>query len=241
VTKRSNLILLAIAMLLALFTTFVVISQISHWKANQSGEQTAAVIVVDKPVSAHTLISAGDVSLQPIAKSAVQSGAMTSLNEVVGHFASSNWYAGQQVIPAMILADSTPAAFPVQIPVGDRAYTVANDPVTGVDHLISPGDHVDVLATYGKDTGTQSTAVILLQDVLVLHVDNLPSAQASQATVNSTSSQASTDSKTGVDTLTVAINPHQTVVLDYAETFGKLHVVLRNPNDSGLTTAYSAP
>lgn len=236
-TKRSNLILFVIAMLLALFTTLVVMNQLTQFRTNKTSEQMQSVVVVVKPIAAHTVVSASDVSLQPVAKSAVQSGVMTSLSEVVGRYTGSQWFTGQQVIASMVLDKDANAAFPVSIPSGERAFTLANDPVTGVDHLISNGDHVDILVSYNSP---KPAAMTLLQNIQVLHVDSAPPAQPSQATVNGTSNSGSGDPKQLVDTLTVAVNPQQAAVLDYAMSFGKIHVVLRNPNDTTMTANYTS-
>lgn len=232
-TKRSNLILLALAMLLALFTTFVVVSRLSDWKSTQGNGEKVSVVVVDKPIKAHSVVSASDVSVQSVSKDAIQTGAIASLDKVVGHFAASDWFAGQQVIPAMVLDDKQLSAFPLQIQQGDRAYTIADDAVTGVDHLLSPGDSVDILVTYED----KKMAAILLQNIPVLHVDNLP-VQGNQATVNSTSSaqSASAPATGGVDTLTVEVTPEQAIQLEYARSFGKLHIMLRNPKDTDTSS-----
>jgi pilus assembly protein CpaB len=236
-TKRSNLILFVIAMLLALFTTLVVMNQLTQLRTKKTSEQAISVVVVDKPIAAHQVVSASDVSLQTVAKSAVQSGVMTSLSEVVGRYTGSQWFAGQQVLSSMVLDRNTAAAFPVSIPNGERAFTIANDPVTGVDHLISNGDHVDILVSYNSP---KPTATTLLQNIQVLHVDSAPPSQPSQATVNGTSSSGNGDPKQLVDTLTVAVNPQQAAALDYAMSFGKIHVVLRNPSDTNVTANYTS-
>lgn len=230
VTKRSNLILLTLALLLALCTTFVVVNQMTQWRANQSSEKKVQVVMVAKPLSAHSLISATDVELQSVPQSAVEDGAVTSLQAAVGHYSTGNWYAGQQVIADMVMNNNQAAAFPLSVPTGQRAYTISNDAVTGVDHLLSPGDRVDILVTYDKVDGGKGAAGIVLQNILVLHADNVPE-QSSAAAVNSTSSQSNSNSQ-AVDTLTVALSPQQAVDLEYARTFGKIHIMLRNPQDN---------
>lgn len=240
--KRSNLALLSIAMLLALATAFAVSQQLTKVEANRTSEATVSVVVVAKEIDPHTVVSADDVKLEKVPASTATAGVAKQLSDVVGKYSASQWFPGQIVLTQMVTDSSQPAAFPLKIPQGYRAYTMANDAVTGVDHLVSVGDHVDVIVTSSQPKLTR----VILQNILVLNVDNAPAAEPSKVMVNGTTSTSSNNTSSSnassktVDTLTLAIRPEDLTLIDYSKTFGQLHIALRNPHDTDTPTLHDA-
>jgi len=231
-TKRLNLMMLVIAMVLGLLTTLVIVKKLQSIKQHEDLGPGLSVVVVVKTVAPRQLIDSSDVALKSVPVAAVEPGAETSLQSVIGHYASTHWFAGQQVVSPMVVTTSSQSAFPLSIPMGSRAFTLADDAVTGVDHLISKGDHVDILASFNSKG--QNISKTILQDVLVLHVDQAPvteSASSTRTTLSNASSNASSQSSNKFDTLTLAVLPSQADVLEYASAFGQLRVILRGPSD----------
>lgn len=235
-SKRFHLLLFVIAILFAFLTTLVFMKQVESWKKSSSQTHTVGVVVVTKALPEHSIVDVSDVDVEQIPESAVEAGSVTQVDEVAGKFTASTWYPGQQVLSQMVVASSDQASFPMKVPKGLRAFTIPDDVVVGVDHLISPGDKVDVLATFTSKNGG-GIAETILQNTLVLDVDNPPptdsqSSAGSQAssTVNAATGGAKTD------TLTVAVTPTQAEALVLGENFGQLHVTLRHPGDSTITT-----
>lgn len=239
-TKRANLFFLLIALVLALLTTLVVVKQLTRWKTAHA-QKTASVVVVVKGVPAHQIVSADAVAIKKVPVDAIESGDMTSLQQVVGHYTSSAWFPGQQVLSAMVLSNEQKAAFPLTIPQGYRAFTVANDPVSGVDHLISKGDRVDVLVTYSDSKEKGPIVSTLLQNVLVLYADNAPTiSQTGTAVASSQSGNSSNaQSPSSADTLTLAVTPTQAEALQFATSFGRIHIDLRDPSDASAAAPVS--
>src|SRR5437870_2338486 len=66
------------------------------------------------------------------------------------------------------------------IPAGLRAMSLTLTELDGAGGLIVPGQHIDVVAVFKKDTLGKDESMIMLQDVLVLAV-----AQATSAGVHS--------------------------------------------------------
>lgn len=234
VARRTNYILLLLALLFSLLTTLIVWRQLTERTTASAKAQTQAVLVVVKPLGPHQVISSEDVAIRDVPKSAVQAGAVTALSQAVGQYTAARWFPGQQVIAPMLVASSTPAGFALNIPSGERAYTLPDDAIVGVDHLLSPGDHVDILVTFSSSSNHGPISQTLLQNIQVLYVDNAPTAGASS---NSTGSSSSSKSSGQSDTITVAVTPQQANVLDYGATFGQLHFTLRPPDDSASTSA----
>jgi pilus assembly protein CpaB len=236
---RSNLVLLAIAMALSLITTLLILHRLSL-TTNSTSDKGVPVVVVKHALSAHEVVTNEDVSVQNLPKGALSPGSFTRLGEVVGHFTTGQWFIGQQVVSGMITNSGKPDEFPLQIPQGYRAFTISDDPVVGVDHLISKGDHVDVLVSYTNQGAKASTTRTILQNIAVLNVDFGP-VNASDASSSGTQSgnMHGTASSSKIDTLTLAVTPEQSEQLDYAYTFGQLHVVLRSPSDDTVTSLAS--
>lgn len=212
--------------------------ELNHWRTTHTGIRTAPVLIVSKAVAPHTVIDSTDVTVQQVDVSAVQPAAISQVSDVVGQYAATQWLPGQQVIAGMMVDSTAPAAFPLSIPSGERALTVPDDAVTGVDHFISPGDHVDVLVMYTDKTEGGPDAKTLLQNLLVLAADNSPTlgntATAGSATVSGSASSSSQSGRT--DTLTLAVTPQQAVTLAFGSQFGQIHIDLRNPKDKAVAT-----
>lgn len=240
-TRRANLFFLFVALILALITSVVVMKELTRWRTAHAAK-TASIVVVVKGVGAHQVVPADAVALRSIPISALESGSVQSLAEVVGHFTATAWFAGQQVVAPMVLSDYQKAAFPLSIPAGERAFTIANDPVTGVDHLISKGDRVDVLVTYSDKQENGPIVSTLLQNIEVLYVDNPPALQQTSSAVASSQSGTTSSSGAGgqgsspVDTLTLAVTPKQAEALQFASSFGRIHIVLRRPSNSSSSS-----
>ncbi|MCL6517838.1 Flp pilus assembly protein CpaB [Alicyclobacillus sp.] len=229
--RRAAMVLWSLALVLAVVTTLVVRNQMEAWRRSLHAEPTRAVVVVVKEVAPHQLIDGAAVALRQVSVSGIAQGALTRLTDVVGRYAATRWFPGQQVVQGMVTPDSAPAAFPLSIPAGYRAFTIADDPVTGVDHLISPGDRVDVLVAYADAAHGGPKVQTVLTDVLVLYADHVPPAKP--AGNETAGGDAGTGGSTRADTLTLAVTPSQAEQLEYARTFGKLHLVLRGPSDTG--------
>ncbi|QSO48171.1 Flp pilus assembly protein CpaB [Alicyclobacillus mengziensis] len=240
--KRTQLLLLMVAILLGLVAAWLVSGMLNKVKQAHA-EPTVSVVTVTHQLGGHQVVLAQDVKVTQIPAPALPAGAVTNPNKVIGHYTAGDWFVGQTVLADMVTSSASNAAFPLTIPVGDRAYTLADDPIIGVDHLISAGDHVDVLVTYGKaDSGNkgQPVAKTVLQNVLVLYVDNPPVVQTTASVSSSgksgTGSGSASSSPGGVDSITLALSPVDAQKLDYARTFGQVQLILRNPKDTGINT-----
>lgn len=118
----------------------------------------------------------------------------------------------------------------LSIPVGKRAVTIRIQTLSAVGGLISPGDLVDIIAhldipTEEPSPGKDSfTTVTLFQAIQVLAVGPY-----SQQGVNLTEQhQAATIS------LTLAVDPKQAELLAFAESRGRLQLVLRSPSEKDV-------
>lgn len=219
--KRGNLILLALAMVLALVTTLLVMRFLqSNQRSSTPTVVMKSVVVVKKGLSTHQPISSDDVVLQQVPAGGVEPGAATSLSQVIGQYTTTTFIQGQQVVQGMYAAGSA-VMFSASIPQGERAFTISDSPVVGVDHLIVPGDHVDVMVLQSSSNKNAAPKTTTMNDLQVLFVDQIQPA-ADPANPKSPSS--------GGDTITFAVTPQQAQQLAQLETQGQLYLLLRNPS-----------
>lgn len=238
--RKTQWLLIAVAILFGLIASLLVTSSLKRMH-QANAQRTVSVVVATHRLSAHQVIDASDVAVKQFPNNAVPPGALTNPAQVVGRFTAGDWFAGDPVLGGMVTAQSSPVNFPLRIPRGERAFTIPDDPVVGVDHLVSQGDHVDVLVTYKPPQNKANPEVeTVLQSVLVLYVDNTPLPNATVTVVSSGSSSTSSGSSGSTassrtqtaDTITLALTPEQSQVLDYARTYGQIQLVLRNPTDT---------
>lgn len=159
--KKGNLILLGIALVLALLTTFVVMRSFSHVQKSPAPVSSVVpqsrVVVVKQKLGSFQKINAADVAIQQVPTSAVQPGAATQLSQVLGQYTVTDWLPGQQVIAGMY-GSAQQTYFASAIPHGLLAITIPDNPVAGVDHLIVPGNHVDLFMVSGQAVPATSGA-----------------------------------------------------------------------------------
>lgn len=241
--KRTQILLFAVAVLFALVAAWLVM-QILSKDRQAHAVKTVGLVTVTHRLGPHEVVQANDVKIVQVPANSAPLNAVTSASKVIGQYTAGDWFMGQTVLANMVTSSASDASFPLKIPSGDRAYTLASDSIVGVDHLISTGDYVDVLVTYtGADSGKHKgkpIAKTVLQNVQVLYVDNAPAVQttatASGQNSSGTGSAKGSKSSGGVDTITLALKPEDAEKLDYARTFGQVQLILRNPSDTDIQT-----
>lgn len=125
----------------------------------------------------------------------------------------------------------------IRTPSGKRAITVDVVTLSAVGGLLNPGDFVDVLVHLALPTDpsaspeaqkTTQTTVTLFQNIQILaigaNVDNPADFEGQQ--------------KTATLAITFAVDPQQAELMTFAESHGKIQLVLRSP---GEKSAYKLP
>jgi Flp pilus assembly protein CpaB len=233
-TKHFNAILFGIALLLA-FVATVLIMRVVQTHASQSQGSEKAVVLVAKSLPPGTQVTQSDVSTKQLPAAGLSPGAFTTPSQVVGQYTLTQWIPGQQVVNGMV-GPPNKVKFSLQIPNGMRALTLADSSLIGVDHLIVPGDRVDILAGFSAKANSSNTiAKTILQDILVLYVDQQQHPGQVPSTGNSTTQSANNGPNS--DTITLAVTPKQAEELVYIEAAqAALSLSLRNPEDGGIVS-----
>jgi Flp pilus assembly protein CpaB len=142
------------------------------------------VAVARTDLQAKTLVTSDAFELRDLPQTAVASNAMTSLDTATGKVLNAPIAAGEQLTSSR-LVDAQPADIKTiadMIPTGLRAMSLSLTELDGAGGLIVPGQHVDIVAVFKKDTLGKDQSMIMLQNVLVLAVAQATSADQLLAT-----------------------------------------------------------
>jgi Flp pilus assembly protein CpaB len=143
-----------------------------------------SVVVAHVDLQAKTRLNPDAFELRDLPGDAVNTNALKSLDAVVGKVLNAPMAAGEQLTASRLI--EAPAAdiktIADMIPAGLRAMSLALTELDGAGGLIVPGQHVDVVAVFKKDTLGKDQSMIILQDVLVLAVAQSTSADQLLAT-----------------------------------------------------------
>jgi Flp pilus assembly protein CpaB len=252
--RTSRLVLLAGVFLAALtFVVFIFLSgppsQPSATPTPPPAELPTVVARVDIPLG--TEITAEMVTTRTMSVDNRESTALGDVSQAIGYIAGTDIATGSQVTSSDFLVRDVQ----LTVPAGRRAFAISVDELTGVGNLVETGDTVDVLISFsggafpvvqvladGSITivpGVNPLSVkvpVLLQDVQVIGtIDPPPQAPQTDANGNPLPSQAPVFAELRSKLLILAVTPAQAEVLLFARTSGTLDVILRSPDDVGIT------
>jgi pilus assembly protein CpaB len=245
------------------------VQQSAQQAARQAAAQQVAAQVVTRPrvvvakasLAAQTPLTSDQVELREVGPDAVQPNAATSLAEVQGKALSVPVAAGEQILTHRLANPTQPDVqkFADMIPTGKRAMAVTFSELAGAAGLITPGDHVDVLAVFNRNILGKDQSMILLQDVLVLAVAQSTSAdqlQRQQATAAPSTAAQPPRGATVVAlpqptpaplpiapqarTVTLAVDPEAAERLALAEDYGRLRYVVRPAGERNQSSVIPA-
>src|SRR5579872_2452977 len=152
------------------------------------------VVVAKQTLSAQTALTSDNVELRDVTQDAVQPNAATSMADVQGKSLIVPVAAGQQILAPFLGGADQPDVKKLAdlVPAGKRAMSVTFTELNTAGGLVAPGDFVDVIGVFNKDTLGKDQSMLLLQDVQVLAVaqstspDQLPRQGAPNGTQSPT-------------------------------------------------------
>lgn len=248
--------------------------QAARQAAQSAVTQSAArakVVVAKISLPAQTILTPDNVELRDVAPESVQPNAAISLGEVSSKALSVPVAAGEQILNHRIAVPNETVVRKLAdlVPAGKRAMSVTFTELSSAGGLIAPGDFVDVIAVFNKNTMGKDQSMILLQDVLVLavaqttSVDQLPrqgAAAGSQPAAQNTASlplpqrSGSTPNvpvpqptsvavpiaPAATRTVTLAVDPEAAERLALAEDYGHLRYIVRPGNERNQSSIIPA-
>jgi pilus assembly protein CpaB len=219
------------------------------------------LVIVTRPVQAGQAITAADIATVPWPKPYYpdETSVYETSEQLIGRVARLELLPGEPLFKQKLAGVDAKEGFPIVIPEGMRAITIAMDAVKGVAGLIKPGDKVDVLAQVALDVEDQSIdlARTVLQNKLVLAVEQdavdervgaMPSLEVAakenekagrRRKEKPNEAEKPKPEKKGAKpkiakNITLAVWPHEAEKLALAEELGNIRLVLRNEGDAQL-------
>jgi pilus assembly protein CpaB len=231
--KRSTTILIAVV--LALGTGLLLFNYLGSVAHTAQAVPMRSVIVATREIPPRTIITPAMVTIVDRAQDSIDSDASTSLNAVVGQVAVIDIPAGSALSTSKIGRVAT-GGLMMRVPVGQRAISIALDPVKGVADLMQAGDHVDVIAvTQARGSSEAPRVATILRNKVVLAMGSTMDATAAGATGSTTTSTSPNEPT--VQTATLAVLPREAKVLALADLNATLRLALRSPRESNITQA----
>jgi len=223
-------------------------------QATAAAPARAGVVVAKLTLPAQTVLTADNAEVREVANDAVQPNAAAALADVQGKSLTVPVAAGQQILAPFLANPDQPDVKKLadRVPTGKRAMSVTFTELNTAGGLVTPGDYVDVIGVFNRNTLGKDQSMLLQQDVLVLavgqstSVDQLPrqgvpasSAQAQAALPlptrggsNSVPLPQPTPASvpfapSQTRTVTLAVDPEAAERLALAEDYGHLRYIVR--------------
>src|SRR6266446_7644054 len=173
--RRSNLIILLLALAMGGIAAFMARSWIErHTTAQPEAQTVTTAVVAAAPLAFGTVLTAENVSEIPWTGQRLPEGAFASKTELFkdGRRVVLNAMdKSELIVRTKVTAPGQRASLSVLLEEGMRAVTVRVDDVRGVAGFILPGDRVDVVLLRtepGQGNQPENSADVLLEYVKVL-------------------------------------------------------------------------
>lgn len=150
---KRNRILIILALLLALITTFFLYRYIeSLRKEPEVAIQYGSVVVAAVNIPEHIKITQEMIQVKEIPVEAIHQDAAKTAEELVGFTTTMNILAQEQVLKSKVALDDVKSGLSYQIPENMRAIVIPTDEVSGLAGYLQIGDKVDMLVTWSGQT-----------------------------------------------------------------------------------------
>jgi len=224
------------------------------------------VVTAKQTLPAQTALTADNVELRDASQDALQPNVQTNLNDVVGKVLLVPVATGQQILAPFLANADQPDVKKLAdlVPPGKRAMSVTFTELNSAGGLVQPGDSVDVIGVFNKNVLGKDQSMLLLQDVPVLAVAQITTADPTprqgapagnqpavplpqpqrSGSANAALQTASVTSLPAAPaqtrTLTVAVDPEAAERLALAEDNGHLRYIVRPGADRNQSTVLPA-
>jgi pilus assembly protein CpaB len=214
--QRRGVLFLAFAVIGAIAVFFSVVGYVNDVES-QVGNRVTAYVVNDN-VEAYHPLQPKDLQQVEIPERWLPDGAVRSPEDLLGEVTSARLTKGT------LLQESNMVAAPSLEP-GQREIAILVDAETGVAGKVSPGDYVDVWATFDENvTGAGPRTKLIAQRLLVIDVGLKVSREKSRSNGSVSEQQAVP--------VTFATERSQIQALSFAESFAvETRLALRPPGD----------
>jgi pilus assembly protein CpaB len=217
-----TLIVVTVAVVVATLATLAVYRAVRQVPVRQVEAPGTPVVVAARRLPIGTLLTRADVKTAEWPVNHSIEGGFATVDDVLERGLIADMVANEPVTPEKLAPAEAGGGLPPIIPAGMRAMSVAVNEVVGVAGFVTPGNHVDVVATMSRDENSVSRVVVSNVKVLASGTrydqERSRSGEAMQSTV-----------------VTLLVTPEDGERIALASVEGKLHLTLRNPLDQDRT------
>lgn len=187
--------------------------------------KTTRVVAAAANIKLGSILHQNDLTTVEMAGTLPQ-GVILNPQDAIGRGVLSDLYAGEPILNNRLAAPGSGGGLAATIPTGLRAAAVKVDEVVGVAGFVTPGMHVDVLAS-GNPPGTSSnTGAGTLTRTLLQNIEVLSAGTDIQKDAEGKPQQ--------VQVVNLLVSPDQAELLSLAGNETKIQLVLRNPLDTQI-------
>jgi pilus assembly protein CpaB len=216
--RSKSILVLAVALgFLAALAGYAGLKATAAQVAQNTSKGFVPVVVAATDLTFGTKLDKAQLRVAKYPKESVPAGAFSDIDSVAGQTCKI-FLAGKEPITATKLS-SRGGGLSMLVRPGFRATSLEVNQVSGVSGFVLPGDRVDVLATVdGRGANMEAVTRTILQNAEVL-ASGQKTAQQDNKPIT-------------VQAVTILVDPLGAEKLALALHEGKLHLVLRNPEDS---------
>jgi pilus assembly protein CpaB len=227
--NRNSLLFMGLAVVLGLAAAFIARSRFEQDVALE-GEAvaTSSVVIIKADVPVGTALEAVHLETVEWPTDFVPAGAFDKTAVLHGRVPRRALAPGEPVLEASLLPVGSLAGLGSLISEKRRAVSVKVDPVIGVAGFVTPGSHVDVLATLRRVDMKKALpySKVILENISVLAIDQrLEDIGGAEPQL--------------VSVVTLEVDPKQAQKLIYSAHEGHLQLALRNPGDQEMVKTRS--
>jgi pilus assembly protein CpaB len=220
-----TLLVVAVAVTVATLATVAVYRAVQRIPVREVELAGVPVVVAARDLPIGTMLTAADLTVANWPARHPLAGGFASPEELVNRGLVADMVANEPVIQAKLAPADSGSGLPPTIPEGMRAISVQVNEVIGVAGFVTPGNHVDVVATISRQDNSMSRVVV--SNVRVLAAGTKLDQQ--QRLLNTGGSNQTT-------VVTLLVTPSDGERIALASVEGRLHLTLRNPLDVEPTT-----
>ena len=191
---RRRILTAVLALVLALSGALLLTSYVRGADRRAlAGAATTPVLVVTRLVPQGTSVAdlASQVETKQLPTLAVASGALSSLGEAGGRVAAVDLQPGEQLLATRLVDPATlkdPTT--VDVPAGLQEVSVSLEPQRMLESDLAPGDRVGVMLSMATENTLPAQTGLVLQRVLVTHIDESPAVTAARKNADGNSGVA---------------------------------------------------
>jgi Flp pilus assembly protein CpaB len=147
IVKRSNRLVILVGVLLAVLAFVGIVVLLGQQKSPETvKKQTVDVLVAKQDIAIGDSVTPALVEVKAVAPDAVLGTRFSDPSQLTGTPALFPIGAGSQVSKEAVgLGAGATTCISCQLEPGEKAIAFQVDPVTGLDFLLQPGDHIDII------------------------------------------------------------------------------------------------